>query len=604
MGLISDPSKRKKLIDFLEKSKNFLSIFGYTGGIVWLFLLASSEFNSRAYVSENALLPGLVETSYSEDSVAFKLYGELKKICTKDIYRQRDWISQNLISAGLEVYHQNFSCGDKGVGGQNIYGILRSPRSSGVESLVLNVPQKYGCDSNGGLAMMLSIVRHFMFQNFWAKDIVFLITEHDSCGVEAWLGSYHGEPLKGVVASDLTGHAGKIQAALVIDFNHESFRGVDVQFEGINGLLPNLDLLHVVFHVARMEGVLAKLNNQDSYYGFADQFEDYKRCITSLCKMILRQATGFPSGVHGHYLKYRIEAVTLKESTTGERSNEARFGQVGRIIEGIFRSFNNLQEHFHQSFFMYLLPASDRYISIALYMPVLGGILLGPLLQAVSLWMQTIGMDIETDATDRKMLSAETIWHTLVLLLMSHSVGTILYFALPFAISSGSFKIGTSVEIAIGSWLVAVTLGYFQPTRNEISLKILKLVIIVYVTAVLTMTSLLNFSLALLVAVPLVPLIFCVDVQKDSKRFIAVLKYAFVLLLSPIPCVVLTCACRIVISGGHMDTADLLSRSLLEADYLIRYTLEKPYLTVWTWELLCLVILPIWVLISSITYPF
>ena len=75
--------------------------------------------------------------------------------------------------------------------------IDRSPRSSGVESLVLNVPQKYGCDSNGGLAMMLSIVRHFMFQNFWAKDIVFLITEHDSCGVEAWLGSYHGEPLKG-----------------------------------------------------------------------------------------------------------------------------------------------------------------------------------------------------------------------------------------------------------------------------------------------------------------------------------------------------------------------------------------------------------------------
>ena len=52
---------------------------------MWLFLLASSEFNSRAYVSENALLPGLVETSYSEDSVAFKLYGKLKKICKKDM---------------------------------------------------------------------------------------------------------------------------------------------------------------------------------------------------------------------------------------------------------------------------------------------------------------------------------------------------------------------------------------------------------------------------------------------------------------------------------------------------------------------------------------
>ena len=87
-------------------------------------------------------------------------------------------------------------------------------------------------------------------------------------------------------------------------------------------------------------------------------------------------------------------------------------------------------------------------------------------------------------------------------------------------------------------------------------------------------------------------------------RFTAVLKYAFVLLLSPIPCVVLSCACQIVLSDGLMDTTDLLNRSLLEADYLIKYSLEKPYLAVWTWELLCLVILPIWVLISSITYPF
>ena len=76
-----------------------------------------------------------------------------------------------------------------------------------------------------------------------------------------------------------------------------------------------------------------------------------------------------------------------------------------RTVEGIFRSFNNLQEHFHQSFFMYLLPASERYISIALYMPVLGGILIGPLLHAVSLWMQTLGKDMEKDMTSRESVS-------------------------------------------------------------------------------------------------------------------------------------------------------------------------------------------------------
>ena len=40
-----------------------------------------------------------------------------------------------------------------------------------------------------------------------------------------------------------------------------------------------------------------------------------------------------------------------------------------RVVEGVFRSLNNLLERFHQSFFFYLLPSTDRYVSIGLYMP-------------------------------------------------------------------------------------------------------------------------------------------------------------------------------------------------------------------------------------------
>lgn len=38
---------------------------------------------------------------------------------------QRLWVSQQLRSAGLEVFHQNFSCQNKAIQGENIYGILR-----------------------------------------------------------------------------------------------------------------------------------------------------------------------------------------------------------------------------------------------------------------------------------------------------------------------------------------------------------------------------------------------------------------------------------------------------------------------------------------------
>ena len=64
------------------------------------------------------------------------------------------------------------------------------------------------------------------------------------------------------MSSDLHGHAGKIQAALVLDFERDVIHGMDVLFESLNGLLPNLDLLNMVFRVGRSEGIHMKLHSQ------------------------------------------------------------------------------------------------------------------------------------------------------------------------------------------------------------------------------------------------------------------------------------------------------------------------------------------------------
>lgn len=68
-----------------------------------------------------------------------------------------------------------------------------------------------------------------------------------------------------------------------------------------------------------------------------------------------------------HVSRYRIDAVTIKAET----GTQYRIANAGLIIEGVFRSLNNLLEKFHQSFFFYLLPCTYRYISIGLYMPPL-----------------------------------------------------------------------------------------------------------------------------------------------------------------------------------------------------------------------------------------
>jgi hypothetical protein len=73
--------------------------------------------------------------------------------------------------------------------------------------------------------------------------------------------------------------------------------------------------------------------------------------------MALKQATGMPSGNHGLFHRFGIESVTIegihrkKSSARGLIVSDT----MGRVIEGTFRSLNNLLERFHQSFFFYLV---------------------------------------------------------------------------------------------------------------------------------------------------------------------------------------------------------------------------------------------------------
>lgn len=66
---------------------------------------------------------------------------------------------------------------------------------------------------------------------------------------------------------------------------------------------------------------------------------------------------------------------------------------VFRVVEGTLRSLNNLLEKLHHSYFFYLICATDRFISIVLYMPPLGLILLAPALK-ISFLNKNVGDSI------------------------------------------------------------------------------------------------------------------------------------------------------------------------------------------------------------------
>lgn len=127
--------------------------------------------------------------------------------------------------------------------GKNVYGILRAARAASTESVVLSVPYRPPLSIHETTAPAVAIMLAFakfansnlkkyfiryntkiqiLEEKYWAKDIIFLVTEHEQLGMQAWLEAYHGISggKEGTLnAGDMRGRAGAIQAAINLELH-------------------------------------------------------------------------------------------------------------------------------------------------------------------------------------------------------------------------------------------------------------------------------------------------------------------------------------------------------------------------------------------------
>lgn len=59
-------------------------------------------------------------------------------------------------------------------------------------------------------------------------------------------------------------HSGSIQAALNLEIHSTKISHIDVKVAGLNGQLPNLDLVNLVHRICSKEGVRNTFYNKDS----------------------------------------------------------------------------------------------------------------------------------------------------------------------------------------------------------------------------------------------------------------------------------------------------------------------------------------------------
>lgn len=175
--------------------------------------------------------------------------------------------------------------------------------------------------------------------------------------------------------------SGAIQGAVCIDLpvDHR-FEKLAVSYDGLNGQLPNLDLVNIAIGIAS-----GQMGMGVTIHGIDNKQSSYWAGLSTMLRGMASQAEGWGTGAHAVFMPFHIDAVTLTATGRGRHDEMT----LGRTVESMVRSLNNLLEHFHQSFFFYLLLQTNRFVSIGTYLPSAMAVASGFSLMSFTLWIRS-----------------------------------------------------------------------------------------------------------------------------------------------------------------------------------------------------------------------
>lgn len=365
----------------------YLSALCIIIGVAWLLVLPLNEYSRRTYVSENALLPGQVHTYFtgSEHNVFRAYRHEVAGLAERTKEERTQRLQEIFKSHNLKVATQRYSyqASGRNISDKNVYAILQGPRADATEAIVLVAAWENmaGEINHSGVALVLTLARYFKRWSLWSKDIIFLISADSTTGTQAWVDAYHDSHSPDTI-EPLSIKSGALQGAVAVDYpagpwGHR-YDKLHVVYDGVNGQLPNLDLFNTAVNIANGQmGIgctLQRMWNHDDSYG---------QRLQTMLRGMLSQGLGHATGPHSAFIPYHVDAITLQ--TVGDGWHDEM--GLGRTVESLFRSLNNLLEHLHQSFFFYLLLQANRFVSIGTYLPSAMLIAVNFSITSIALWV-------------------------------------------------------------------------------------------------------------------------------------------------------------------------------------------------------------------------
>lgn len=466
-------------------------------------------------------------------------------------------------------------------------------------------------------------------KNYWAKNIIFVIGDQDLHGLQAWINAYHQPPNYQdnpyLVHETMFTRFGLIYSAINLEIDTFTPKTLDVRIEGSNGLLPNLDLFNVAVELLSRENVPVTFHGA-SFNMVPSEMTNFVSNLITVKDMMGTQASNRMNGAHGLFQRYAIPAITLK-TVPKIKSDEFSIVtpvSIGRAIEGTIRSINNLQERFHRSYYFYLLPNTRRYISIGYYMISFGLILLPLTIKSLQLYFSATS-NIEKVRRAKilyyKLYDSQeefSLWSCFQASFISHLIGMVGIF-IPNVLSFwsiGNFGAMNGVDLTLSIFMAYFIIS-LMPTwvdirKKESEHQLQAMVALLNIALFLGCLSLINISLAMILALVYVPCtLLLVSLQNfefslaENKRWLWKL-YQLVLLALTHPLILY----GLLLTVSHLRL-DLQLYKRFDWHYMIRdvnlvnildemkhslssYIEEWYYFNSWTFPLVTLFWLPIW----------
>ncbi|KAF8201552.1 Gaa1-like protein [Pholiota molesta] len=535
--------RRRKYTDAIVRRLPFINIF-FLIGYLWMLAIPAPYLGRGIYIDENALQPGQVYVHVADLYLA-----ELEKVRDGNYTsaQRAQWLSEEFNKLGIasSTQHYSFTMSGAQVNGTNAYAILASPRHSGTEAMVISaswisrIGEEDGTINIRGAATVLALANFLKRYSYWGKDIVFVISDGYFDGMQAWLTSYHDVSQAGLQAEALKYTSGVIWTALNIDYPGHSFSHLGLFF-GIEWSPAKSRLMNSVSHIAQYTGGIPVVlydhldPRQDSSVDIAPSWlpktlYDIPDIKTYLChgRNVIRhlayQLNGRGSGIHGLFHQFKIDAITIFAVPA---NGPHGFHAIGRTIESTLRTMNNLLERLHASFFFYIMTTPQRFLKIGLYLPSAIFVSVAMMFHGLSTWETSAVEEVKAPGSiagwrRRKRPTITTIF----IMITTHSLGFVLFKIISSSIFVRNYEVISPIVFVIFSLIPLNALALPKAPNNDTSplWTVLKALNLCFASTVISIVTLLNFSLAASLSVLLgIPLIIS---SPSSSIPIRVLKY-------------------------------------------------------------------------------